>query len=67
MSPSKWALTDKLDAALPPVPIISQTDAHFEQLGLEFVRTRDGIKVTELNELFEKVRPSPFTPAPCCC
>lgn len=25
-------------------------------MGLEFVESRDGIKVTELNELFEKVR-----------
>lgn len=42
--------------AVPPPPIISKPDAEFLALGLEFVETRDGIKITELNELFEKVR-----------
>jgi hypothetical protein len=44
-----------LECRLPPPPAISKTDPEFLALGLEFVYTRDGIKVTELNELFEKV------------
>jgi hypothetical protein len=44
--------------AAPPAPTISKTDAEFLALGLEFVESGEGIKVTELNELFEKVRGS---------
>lgn len=36
-------------------PPLSLTDEHFRQLGLEFVETRRGIVVTELNELFVRV------------
>lgn len=41
---------------LPPPPLISKPDEEFLAMGLEFVETREDIKVTELNELFEKVR-----------
>lgn len=41
--------------ALPPAPTISKPDEEFLALGLEFVESREDIKVTELNELFEKV------------
>uniref|UniRef100_A0A383W9I4 N-acetyltransferase domain-containing protein n=1 Tax=Tetradesmus obliquus TaxID=3088 RepID=A0A383W9I4_TETOB len=55
----KALLNDRLTGgstlAVPPPPIISKPDAEFLALGLEFVETRDGIKITELNELFEKV------------
>jgi hypothetical protein len=36
-------------------PPLSLTDEHFRQLGLEFVETRRGIIVTELNDLFVRV------------
>ena len=40
---------------LPPPPTISKSDEEFLAMGLEFVQSRDDIKITELNELFEKV------------
>jgi hypothetical protein len=58
----KALLTDRLTGSstltVPPPPIISKPDAEFLALGLEFVETREGIKITELNELFEKVSSS---------
>eukprot|EP00879_Flechtneria_rotunda_P031573 GHRR01034505.1.p1 GENE.GHRR01034505.1~~GHRR01034505.1.p1 ORF type:complete len:166 (+),score=38.29 GHRR01034505.1:128-625(+) len=36
-------------------PQISRSDADFLAMGLEFVETQEGLKITELNELFEKV------------
>jgi hypothetical protein len=55
----KALLNDRLIGSstltVPPPPIISKPDAEFLSLGLEFVETREGIKITELNELFEKV------------
>jgi hypothetical protein len=55
----KALLNDRLTGSntltAPPPPIISKPDAEFLSLGLEFVETREGIKITELNELFEKV------------
>jgi len=55
MSPGKldWS-TGAFPAGL-PVPPLSKADADFAALGVEFLDTREGIKVTELNELFEKV------------
>jgi hypothetical protein len=55
MSPGKldWA-TGRFPSGL-PVPPIGRSDADFESLGVEFLDVREGIKVTELNELFEKV------------
>jgi hypothetical protein len=41
--------------SLPPPPMISKPDEEFLAMGLEFVESREDIKVTELNELFEKV------------
>ncbi len=57
MSPDKTQFADKLaDGNLRPPPI-SKPDAQFvEDMGLEFVYTREGIVLTELNDLFEKVR-----------
>jgi hypothetical protein len=43
--------------SLPPPPTISKPDEEFLAMGLEFVESREDIKVTELNELFEKVGP----------
>jgi GNAT superfamily N-acetyltransferase len=56
MSPAKaaWA-SNAFGSALPPPPAISKADEEFGALGIEFVATLDGIKVLELNELFEKV------------
>lgn len=39
----------------PPPPAISKPDEDFLAMGLEFVVAREDLKVTELNELFEKV------------
>eukprot|EP00878_Enallax_costatus_P011205 GHUV01011701.1.p2 GENE.GHUV01011701.1~~GHUV01011701.1.p2 ORF type:complete len:179 (+),score=10.64 GHUV01011701.1:343-879(+) len=54
--------TDKADftsrlitSEVPEPPQISKPDATFMAMGLEFVEEHDGIKITELNELFEKV------------
>eukprot|EP00882_Tetradesmus_deserticola_P008157 GHRQ01008596.1.p1 GENE.GHRQ01008596.1~~GHRQ01008596.1.p1 ORF type:complete len:262 (+),score=88.88 GHRQ01008596.1:305-1090(+) len=48
-------LTGSSSVTVLPPPTISKPDAEFLSLGLEFVEARDGIKITELNELFEKV------------
>jgi hypothetical protein len=55
MSPGKleWAAGRFPDGL--PLPPVTKSDTDFEALGVEFLDTRDGIKVTELNELFEKV------------
>lgn len=53
--------------APPPPPAISKPDEAFLSLGIEFVDSREGIKITELNELFEKARVSreaALTPPP---
>ena len=60
MSPNQWSLVHQIDA-VPPPPPITKTDEDFLDLGVEFVHTRDGIKVTELNELFEKVRSTAYS------
>ena len=44
-----------LDAPHPP-PVISQPDEYFEKLGLEFVAGHEEISITELNDLFSRVR-----------
>lgn len=56
MSPGKlaWAGGRAPDGARPPP--VTKTDEEFAALGVEFCETLEGIKVTELNELFEKVR-----------
>lgn len=54
MSPDKTQFGDRLEGHMIPPPI-SKTDQEFEDMGLEFVTTREGIVLTELNDLFEKV------------
>lgn len=54
MSQAKSTWADQF-GSLPPAPRISKTDEDFQKLGVEFVEVKEGIKVTELNELFEKV------------
>lgn len=44
-----------ITTAVPEPPEISKSDAEFLAMGLEFIDVREGIKITELNELFEKV------------
>jgi hypothetical protein len=53
MAPSKISWGARLR---PPPPPISKSDHEFLQMGLEFMSSRDGIRVSELNELFDKVR-----------
>ncbi len=36
-------------------PKLSKTDAHFHDMGVEFVETVEGISLAELNDLFERV------------
>lgn len=54
MSPDKTQWGDQFLGHLSP-PMLSKTDEHFRQQGIEFVESRDGIIVSELNSLFEKV------------
>lgn len=52
----KAEFTNRLiTSAVPEPPQISKSDAEFMALGVEFVEVREGVKLTELNELFEKV------------
>lgn len=41
-----------------PLPQISVSDEAFRELGVEFLSAREGIKVAELNELFNLVSPA---------
>lgn len=50
-----WGLATYGPDGAPPPPAISKRDEEFLAMGLEFVASGEGIKVTELNELFEKV------------
>lgn len=54
MSPGKLAWAEARFPEGLPLPQISKSDEEFD--GVEFLDSADGIKVTELNELFEKVR-----------
>ncbi|GAX83051.1 hypothetical protein CEUSTIGMA_g10477.t1 [Chlamydomonas eustigma] len=53
MSPEKVKWAER--ASLPSPPALSKPDEAFHRMGLEFVEMKDGIVLTELNELFEKV------------
>lgn len=55
MSPDKTQWGEQFLGKLTP-PKLSKSDEHFNSLGLEFVETREGIVLTELNDLFERVR-----------
>lgn len=56
LSSGKVAWADRFPGGRLPVPPISKSDEEFLRLqGVEFLTTREGIKVTELNELFDKV------------
>jgi hypothetical protein len=54
MSPDKTQFGDRLDGFMQPPPI-SKSDEEFAAEGLEFVTTPEGLAITELNDLFEKV------------
>jgi len=54
MSPDKTQWGEKFVGNLMP-PKLTKTDEHFHQQGIEFVEARQGIVVSELNSLFEKV------------
>jgi hypothetical protein len=54
MSPDKVTFGDRLEGWMVP-PRLSRADAEFAAEGLEFVATRAGISIPELNDLFEKV------------
>jgi hypothetical protein len=45
----------KLNGMLQP-PKISKQDDDFLSMGVEFVESSDGIVISQLNDLFEKVR-----------
>lgn len=56
ISPGKvcW-VTDRASSESLPMPDISKGDEEFQKLGVEFLTSREGIDMSELNELFEKV------------
>lgn len=56
MSSGKVTWAERFPKGGLPPPPITRSDDEFLQLGVEFRTSRDGIKVTELNELFDKVR-----------
>lgn len=62
MSPDKTHWGERVEEAaaafggiLQPPPISRPNDYFVDKLGVEFVETREGILLTELNDLFEKV------------
>lgn len=56
VSSKKAAWLGAREAGVPlQSPVITRSDTYFEEKGLEFVEGSDGIDITELNELFEKV------------
>ncbi len=54
MAPDKTQWGEQFQGHLTP-PSLSKSDEHFRSLGLEFVDTKDGIVLPELNDLFERV------------
>lgn len=55
MSPEKYDWADQGDDQ-PAPPNISRSDTEFAtSIGVEFVETTEGVNISELNELFEKV------------
>lgn len=56
ISSGKVTWIEKLPGGAAPAPPISRSDEDFEQLGVEFVYGPEGIDLSELNDLFERVR-----------
>mmetsp|Transcript_24413 Transcript_24413/g.53326 ORF Transcript_24413/g.53326 Transcript_24413/m.53326 type:complete len:257 (+) Transcript_24413:48-818(+) len=54
LSPDKTQWAEQIEGNLVP-PRISKADDTFAKSGLEFVEGREGLVLTELNDLFEKV------------
>lgn len=54
INPAKALWTSNLEGCI-RAPNLSKSDEHFLKLGVEFVEGKDGIVLSELNELFEKV------------
>ncbi len=54
MSPDKTQFGDRFDGHMLP-PRISKTDDDFAAENLEFVYGQEGLSISELNEVFEKV------------
>jgi hypothetical protein len=55
MSPDKTQFGDRFEGHMLP-PRISKTDEDFAAQNLEFVYSQEGLSISELNEVFEKVR-----------
>jgi ribosomal protein S18 acetylase RimI-like enzyme len=55
LSPATAAFFAAHEQSSPPPPAITKSDAEFAAMGVEFVDTREGVRVQELNDLFERV------------
>ena len=55
MSPDKQHWNGKFEGLVVAPPPLTKPDSTFHDMGLEFVDTKEGVVLTELNELFEKV------------
>jgi aralkylamine N-acetyltransferase len=55
LSPATAAFFAAHEQSSPPPPEITKSDADFAAMGVEFVEGREGVRVEELNDLFERV------------
>ena len=55
MSSDKQHWGGKFEGVAIAPPPLTKPDESFHSMGLEFVDTKDGVVLTELNDLFEKV------------
>jgi len=55
LSPATAAFFAAHDDSDPPPPAVTKSDADFAAMGVEFVEGREGVRVAELNDLFERV------------
>ncbi len=55
ISPDKSTWWKKLESRDLSIPQLSKADQAWMDEGLEFVYTREGVSISELNDLFQKV------------
>jgi len=54
MNADKHQISARMEGLVIPSPRLTKPDSAFHAMGLEFVNTKEGIVLTELNDLFEK-------------
>lgn len=54
MNADKHQINARLEGLAIPPPRLTKPDSVFHAMGLEFVNTKEGIVLPELNDLFEK-------------